>query len=125
MLAAHFGELREGMWMRPHNLAWSPGPDIVADVELMHARPDADPEALARRLFDPEQWAATGRALLEHAEGSTTPHDRLSAFAAIVRHLTRDPLLPTELLPSGWPGGALRSAYDDFRDEVVAFRRTP
>jgi phenylacetic acid degradation operon negative regulatory protein len=125
MLAAHFGELREGMWMRPDNLDWSPGPDIIADVELMQARPDTHPESLARRLFDPEQWAATGRALLAHAEGSKTPHDRLSAFAAIVRHLTRDPLLPAELLPTGWPGGALRSAYDDFREEVVAFRRTP
>jgi phenylacetic acid degradation operon negative regulatory protein len=122
MLDAHFGELREGVWMRPDNLPWAPGPDIVADVELMRARPDTDPAALARRLFDPEQWARTGRDLLAHAEGSTTPHDRLSAFAAIVRHLTRDPLLPAELLPPDWPGDALRSAYDDFRDEVVAFR---
>jgi phenylacetic acid degradation operon negative regulatory protein len=124
MIEAHFGELREGVWMRPDNLAWAPTADIVTDVELMRARPDTDPVGLARRLFDPEHWAATGRDLLTHAAGSTTPRDRLSAFAAIVRHLTRDPLLPNELLPPDWPGGVLRSAYDDFREEVVAFRRS-
>jgi phenylacetic acid degradation operon negative regulatory protein len=122
MLGAHFGELREGLWMRPDNLTWTPGTDIADDVELMQARPDTDPEDLARRLFDPEHWAATGHDLLAHAAVSTTPHDRLCVFAAIVRHLTRDPLLPDELLPPGWPGGALRAAYDEFRDEVVAFR---
>jgi phenylacetic acid degradation operon negative regulatory protein len=124
MLTAHFGELREGVWMRPDNLAWAPGADIAVDVELFRGRPDADPETLARRLFDPAQWAASGRHLLAHAERTTTPHDRLCTFAAIVRHLTRDPLLPDELLPAGWPGGALRAAYDDFREEVVAFRET-
>lgn len=124
MLAAHFGELREGVWMRPDNLAWTPGSDIAGDIELMRARPDHDAVDLARRLFAPQHWAAIGRDLLAHAVRTTTPHDRLTAFAAVVRHLTRDPLLPPELLPSGWPGGALRSAYDDFRDEVVAYRRT-
>ena len=39
MFAAHFGELREGLWMRPDNLSWHPGPDIAADLELMRARP--------------------------------------------------------------------------------------
>ena len=34
MLAAHFGELREGVWMRPDNLAWTPGSDITGDVTV-------------------------------------------------------------------------------------------
>lgn len=124
MLAAHFGELREGLWLRPDNLGWAPGAEIAGDIELMRARPDGDPEELARRLFTPHRWAATGHDLLAHAVRTTTPHDRLAAFAAIVRHLTHDPLLPADLLPSDWPGAALRAAYDGFRDEVVAFRRS-
>lgn len=125
MIAAHFGELREGLWMRPDNLAWTPDLEIAGDIELLRGRPDSASEALARRLFDTQRWAAIGRDLLAHAVRARTPHDRLTAFAAIVRHLTHDPLLPPELLPADWPGGALRTAYDGFREEVVAYRRTP
>jgi len=117
--AAHFGELREGVWMRPDNLAWLPGDDIAGDLQLMRTRPDADAADLVDQLFEPRRWAATGRSLLDHADRARTPRDHLTAVAAIVRHLTHDPLLPTELLPPDWPGGALRSTYDAFRDEVI------
>jgi phenylacetic acid degradation operon negative regulatory protein len=40
--------------------------------------------------------------------------------ADVLRHLQADPLLPRELLPDGWPGEALRKAYDAFDAE---FRR--
>ena len=123
MAAAHFGELREGVWMRPDNLGWRPDPDIADDLELMRARPDHHAGDLAHRLFAPHRWAATGRELLAHAEHAPTPHDRLTAVAAIVRHLTHDPLLPRELLPDDWPGGALRRTYDAFRQELEERRR--
>jgi phenylacetic acid degradation operon negative regulatory protein len=123
MLAAHFGELREGVWMRPDNLAWRPGPDISTDLEVLLARAEADERALAERLFDPGAWARRGNELLATASGSASLRDRLTAFAAIVRHLTHDPLLPDELLPADWPGQALRSAYDGFRGELLAGRR--
>ena len=119
MLAAHFGELREGVWMRPDNLAWRPGPDISGDVALMGARPEGDPRELAGRLFGTVAWSSAGHDLLEYADRAATPRDRLTAFATIVRHLTRDPLLPAELLPADWPGTALRETYEAFRDEVV------
>ena len=119
MLTAHFGELREGVWMRPDNLAWSPGPDIAGDLALMRARPEEDAGALARELFGTVAWATAGHGLLEYADRASTPRDRLTAFATIVRHLTRDPLLPGELLPADWPGAALRETYEAFRDEVV------
>jgi DNA-binding transcriptional regulator PaaX len=32
----------------------------------------------------------------------------------VLRHLQGDPLLPTELLPGGWPGSALRQTYDQW-----------
>jgi phenylacetic acid degradation operon negative regulatory protein len=123
MLAAHFGELREGLWMRPDNISWHPGPDIAPDLETMRARPERDAADLAHRLFQPARWAAVGWALLAHAEHAQTPHDRLTAVATIVRHLTHDPLLPTELLPPDWPGAALRDTYDAFRDELLDARR--
>lgn len=124
MTSAHFGELREGVWMRPDNLPWRPDDAIAADLETMHARPVADDADLVDRLFAPDAWAAVGRDLLAKAESAATPRDRLTAFAAIVRHLTHDPLLPIELLPADWPGPDLRAAYALFQDEVVAFRRT-
>jgi phenylacetic acid degradation operon negative regulatory protein len=34
--------------------------------------------------------------------------------AATLRHFQADPLLPPELLPSGWPGAALRADYDEY-----------
>jgi phenylacetic acid degradation operon negative regulatory protein len=123
MLGDHFAELREGLWMRPDNLDWTPAPDITDDLELLRARPDHHAGDLAHRLFAPHRWAATGRDLLAHAERATTPHDRLTAVATIVRHLTHDPLLPTELLPDDWPGGALRRTYDAFREELEERRR--
>jgi phenylacetic acid degradation operon negative regulatory protein len=122
MLAAHFGELREGVWMRPDNLGWRPEAHIEADLEILRAHTGTDDRALAARLFDPDSWARRGRLLVDTAGAATTLRDRLTAFAAIVRHLTHDPLLPDELLPRDWPGGALRSAYDDFRDELLAGR---
>jgi phenylacetic acid degradation operon negative regulatory protein len=123
MLSAHFGELREGVWMRPDNIDWQPGPGIAADLELMRARPDHNAADLSYRLFAPQRWATTGRELLAHAERAVTPHDRLTAVATIVRHLTHDPLLPRELLPEDWPGGALRETYDGFREELEERRR--
>jgi phenylacetic acid degradation operon negative regulatory protein len=122
MLAAHFGELREGLWMRPDNLVWHPAADIADDLELLRAHPDRSTSELAHRLFQPQRWAAVGHDLLRHAEQATTPHDRFTAVATIVRHLTHDPLLPGELLPADWPGAALRRTYDAFRDEIIEQR---
>jgi phenylacetic acid degradation operon negative regulatory protein len=34
--------------------------------------------------------------------------------AACLRHLQRDPLLPSELLPSTWPGAGLRDQQRRF-----------
>jgi phenylacetic acid degradation operon negative regulatory protein len=123
MVGAHFAELREGLWMRPDNLDWGPGPEIAGDLELMRARPDHNARDLAHGLFAPHRWAATGRDLLAHTERAATPHDRLTAVATIMRHLTHDPLLPRELLPDDWPGGALRRTYDAFREEMEERRR--
>jgi phenylacetic acid degradation operon negative regulatory protein len=46
-----FGELREGVWMRPDNLDPDLGPDVSARVRVLKARDEA-PAALAGELWD-------------------------------------------------------------------------
>jgi phenylacetic acid degradation operon negative regulatory protein len=111
-------ELREGVWMRPANLAVRIPERIDGDVEFMTARP-GDAVALARRLWDQPAWAARASDLLRglHALVPDGPHTLAPGFelsAAVLRHLQADPLLPAELLPADWPGGSLRADYDDW-----------
>ncbi|MGC0378826.1 hypothetical protein RKD28_006342 [Streptomyces sp. SAI-229] len=68
---------------------------------------------LAARLWPLDTWSGTARALLGHVDRAARPAERLTAFAAVVRHLLADPVL----LPAGWPGDALRSAYGEYRRE--------
>ncbi len=63
-------------------------------------------------------WAGTARALLARASASRLPADRFTVFAAVVRHLLTDPVLPPELLPTDWPGDELRAAYTGYRAEL-------
>jgi phenylacetic acid degradation operon negative regulatory protein len=44
--------------------------------------------------------------------------------AAVLRHLQADPLLPDALLPSGWPGAALRTEYDRYDAAYRSVLRT-
>ena len=116
-----FGELREGVWMRPANLDTAPGPQVTDRVRMLTAR-DHDPAGLAAQLWDLPAWARAGHALLDDMASAPDIPGRFVAAAGIVRHLLTDPVLPDELLPPGWPGAALRRAYHDFADELVARR---
>lgn len=112
-------ELREGTWLRPLNLR-RPWPDELAPlVQRFTARPDQPPELLAAGLWPLDTWAATARWLLDHLTATARPADRFAAFAALVRHLHRDPVLPDTLLPAHWPAPALRAAYADYHREVA------
>ncbi|MFD0313387.1 PaaX family transcriptional regulator C-terminal domain-containing protein [Streptomyces flavalbus] len=51
--------------------------------------------------------------------GARHPAARLTAFAAVVRHLLADPVLPAGLLPADWPGPALRDAYGAYQRELT------
>ncbi len=108
-----FGELREGVWMRPDNLDLELDPEIATRVRVLRARDDA-PAQLAGQLWNLPAWAETGHRLLdEMAQASDVP-GRFVVAAAMVRHLLTDPMLPAELLPADWPGAPLRAAYHDF-----------
>ena len=113
---ARLAELREGVWMRPDNVELGLPEDLRADVELMTARPRT-PDRLAAVLWDLPAWADRADRLLE--EMAALPPEQPQALApgfelsaAVLRHLQADPLLPEELLPSGWPGMRLRTDYD-------------
>jgi len=118
-----FGELREGVWMRPDNLDLDLGPDVAARVRMLKARDEA-PAQLAGELWDLPAWAATGHRLLDEMAAASDVPGRFVVAAAMVRHLLTDPMLPAELLPADWPGARLRAAYHDFATEL-AQRREP
>jgi phenylacetic acid degradation operon negative regulatory protein len=115
-------ELRDGVWTRPDNLtaeAWPADARAVVEAQCRWWR-GAVPEGAdgtAERLFAARAWAERGRVLLDRLVTAT---DRLDptgmpvAFvtgAAAAQHLRRDPLLPQELVPDGWPASDLRDAY--------------
>ncbi|MEU3949339.1 PaaX family transcriptional regulator C-terminal domain-containing protein [Streptomyces sp. NPDC029526] len=119
LTALRLAELREGVWLRPDNLV-RPLPAELDDVaERCTARPARPAPGLAAALWPLDAWSRTARALLDHIGRADRPADRLAAFAAVVRHLLTDPVLPTPLLPPDWPGGTLRAAYTGYQRELA------
>lgn len=124
---ARFAQWREGVWLRPANLASGVALPADAPVRWLDAEPDDDPAALAGELWDLGGWAARGEALL--AAGPEEPGDLVAAepewaaavfaaAAATLRHLRTDPLLPEALLPPGWPANRLRSRYARYLNAI-------
>jgi phenylacetic acid degradation operon negative regulatory protein len=119
LASMRLAELREGVWLRPANLA-RPLPTWPTDLILtLHATPDEDPAALAGRLWDVEGWASHGRALLDGMADPASAREGLTISAAVVRHLLVDPALPDALLPEAWPSRALRDAYARYSAELI------
>ena len=117
---ARFAQWREGVWLRPDNLARAVALPADAPVRWLEAEPDDDPAALAGELWDLAAWVDRGEALL--SAGPEEPGDLVAsepewgaavfaAAAATLRHLRTDPLLPETLLPAGWPADRLRARY--------------
>ncbi|MFG2352668.1 PaaX family transcriptional regulator C-terminal domain-containing protein [Streptomyces sp. NPDC048521] len=120
LTALRLAELREGVWLRPANLDRPLPDELHAAARTYSARPDEPPGDLVGRLWPLDAWAATARSLLARATAAEHPADRLTAYAAAVRHLLADPVLPPALLPADWPGEALRGAYAAYRRELAA-----
>lgn len=116
--AARLAELREGVWLRPDNLADLDLADLDA-VETFTSIP-ADDRALCRRLWDLDTWAAEARLLLDALVTPAEPVVHLTTAAAALRHLRDDPALPEELAPERWPADELRWAYADYRRALSA-----
>jgi len=128
---ARLAELREGVWMRPANVALGLPDSLDGDVELLTARP-ADPRELAARLWDLRAWSARAQELLAglaalDPNGLVALAPGFELSAAVLRHLQSDPLLPTELVPADWPGARIRAIYDEwdarYRDTLRTWSR--
>ncbi|MFF1539664.1 hypothetical protein ACFVWL_06280 [Microbacterium sp. NPDC058269] len=116
---SRFGELREGVWLRPDNLRDS-DLEISTEFESFLTEP-ADPGALLRRIWDVDEWADVTRAVVEQVRsGPEITFERFRATVAAVRLLTEDLAAPLELLPENWPGADVRAAYEEFRANMAA-----
>lgn len=135
---ARLAEWREGVWTRPGNIAAPslPAP-LDAHASWLRATPLDDPGDLAARLWDLERWTTTAEELLDRLAGTRAALDAgdtdalapgFVLSAAVLRHLTADPLLPEALLPAGWPGAELRATYDAwdtaYRSVLAAWHRS-
>lgn len=121
LAAARLAELREGVWMRPANLDHTGSLPGGTDVLALRTRSE-DNESLVNTLWDLSEWSHRGHELLEAIDVEGQTPERLSAAAALVRHLLTDPVLPASLTPKDWPADALRRAYDDYRAELMTLR---
>lgn len=111
-------EVREGVWTRPANLRRPRTYATDSVLATFTANPDEDPGDLAHRLWDLPRWSVTGQELGRLLERTTEPAERLAVAAAVVRHLTTDPLLPAALLPADWPARDLRASYAAYQAEL-------
>jgi phenylacetic acid degradation operon negative regulatory protein len=125
LTAARLAERREGVWLRPANVAV----DLPPGVEGYDVAPGGPAAPLAAALWDLRGWAAEADALRQElrdtAPALTATDQSVLApgfvlSAAVLRHFQADPLLPAALVPPDWPGQALRREYDDWDD---AYRR--
>jgi phenylacetic acid degradation operon negative regulatory protein len=121
---ARLAELREGVWMRPANVEVVLPGALNDDLERMVACP-ADPGGLVERLWDVAAWSVEAEALLAALqalvpEGPDALAPGFELSAAVLRHLQADPLLPSPLLPEGWPGDRLRTTYDGWDTQYRA-----
>ena len=136
MRRVRHGEVREGVWARPHNLPVASAPaeawaTVDAQCSWWTGAPNDDAARLATDLFAPEVWATRARELqarLDRAAAAIAAGDDALApgfvvGAASLQHARRDPLLPRELLAPDWPGDDLRGAYRRFQLAFAASLR--
>ncbi|HEX9832492.1 MAG TPA: PaaX family transcriptional regulator C-terminal domain-containing protein [Mycobacterium sp.] len=116
-----FGELREGVWLRPDNLDTVLPDEVLRRGRELHTRDD-DPVGLATRLWDLSGWVRVGHELLDEMNSAADIPGQFATAAAMVRHLLTDPVLPRELLPDDWPGDRLRQVYNTFAAELISRR---
>lgn len=121
---ARLAELREGVWVRPDNV------EVDLPTWLDHgvvrlSGPIESGAVEAGKLWDLGGWSERADGLLV-ALADLAPDDPSALApgfvlsASVLRHLQADPLLPPQLLPLGWPGARVRSAYDEWDQ---AYRR--
>ena len=117
-----FGELREGVWMRPDNLELDLDADVRDRVRIVHAHDD-DPVELAGQLWDLPSWAHTGERLLADMTDAGDVPDKFVTAAGDGAPPADRPGAARRVAPQR-TGRAprLRAAYNDFAAELLARR---
>lgn len=118
--AARLAELREGVWLRPANLSRPRSYAELTELQSFEVQSMDAAQSLVADLWDLPAWATAGEELLAAFAAYEDPALRLAVAAAIVRHLSEDPLLPRPLLPAEWPGEQLRATYTAYQGELAA-----
>jgi phenylacetic acid degradation operon negative regulatory protein len=119
--ALRLAQLRPGVWLRPDNLDREWTPSVIENTWRVDGRAVSyEPNAfeMVAALWDLDSWAVRAEDLMGAMEASAAPAQRFVVAAAIVRHIEHDPVLPQALLPRGWPGSQLRSAYEAYEREL-------
>jgi phenylacetic acid degradation operon negative regulatory protein len=133
-------EWREGVWARPDNLgpidrlagAASTASEQCTWLTTRLTDPEISDGELAARLWDLEAWATLGRRLDAAMATAVAYLDARDVAAlrpcfllaaAVLRHLSADPLLPPSLVPGEWPGPAIRASYDRYEMALQALLR--
>ncbi|CAM3037859.1 PaaX-like protein [Prescottella defluvii] len=112
-------ELREGVWLRPANLARSL--DLADEpVEVLAGSPVRDAVELLGSLWDLPAWEEESRRLLDLMDRAESTVDRFTVATAIVRHLLTDPVLPQELRPNPWTVDRVYEAWAAYQEEFVS-----
>lgn len=121
MLEGRMGELREGVWMRPANVARAFADDPTARDQCRFFTTAADdPAELAAALWDLPAWAEGAHRLAARLDDADLAlAERFVLASETLRHLVVDPLLPEPLRPDGWPADDLRRRYVTFEAEVA------
>ncbi|OBB10391.1 PaaX domain-containing protein, C- domain protein, partial [Mycobacteriaceae bacterium 1482268.1] len=79
-----FGELREGVWLRPDNVNSTLPEEVASRARVMRGYDD-NPSELANLLWDLPTWADTGRRLLTDMSAAADIPGRFVTAAAMVR----------------------------------------
>ena len=121
LVALRLAELRAGVWARPDNLVrgWPDGlGHRVLRFSASAGFADSEQRDLASILWNLDGWGRRAEELLSALEASNDRAHRFMIATAMVRHFADDPVLPSELLPSGWPGKRLRDTYTEYESEL-------
>lgn len=131
------GTVADGLWIAPAALEdelAATAHDIAGEADVVlfaDAAPRGDLGAGLARWYDLEAIRRTHEAFLARFGAQAAPDDDAQAFALWIRALDewrvipyRDPGLPSEALPAGWPGAdsaaLFRRLRSDLEDRAVA-----
>jgi phenylacetic acid degradation operon negative regulatory protein len=128
MRRSHLARLRDGVWVRPGAVNPFPVEELQA-VTFATASAAGLSAQQVERLWRLPEWAQAAHAhvaVLRYSQGSPNNSDELAElFIAGTRaldHLTKDPRLPSELLPPDWPAAVLRAEWQTCDERIrVAF----